>query len=305
MRAFTRPAAIAAMSLLVVVACSRAAGASPTTSPPPSDGPSSTPSSSPTGSPETAGAIVHPVGATDIVLRYDVGGGFVAPGFALSQTPVFTLYGDGRVVFKDLKAAPPPAAGSATPNPPLHTARLDEHQVQQLLTLALGPAGLATADAEYPNPHVADAPTTTFTIDAGGAKRAVAIMALGIGTPDAPDASGRAGFDLLATRLGNFGQDGTVPTDEYTPTRYRGILLEGFPGNPPASWPWTDVMPADFVAAGDPNALPTPSRVLTPAQVEALGVTPFTGGFQNLTLRGPDGKLYALAVRPLLPDESK
>jgi hypothetical protein len=40
--------------------------------------------------------------------------------------------------------------------------------------------------------------------------------------------------------------------------------------------------------------------------VAALGITPFQGGFQNLTLVGPDkSKLYSLALRPLLPDETK
>jgi hypothetical protein len=33
-------------------------------------------------------------------------------------------------------------------------------------------------------------------------------------------------------------------------------------------------------------------------------VTEFMGGFQNLVLTGPDGALYTMSVRPLLPDES-
>ena len=151
---------------------------------------------------------------------------------------------------------------------------------------------------------IADAPDTTFTIDAGGVDKTVRIQALGMDTPGVPDAPARAAFNLLAQRLGDFDRGGTVRTDEYVPEMYRGILLEGFPGDvPPSAWPWTDLGPADFVSKGDPNAFPTPTHTLTPAQVEALEVTPFTGGFQNLMLAGTDKKIYSLAVRPLLPED--
>jgi hypothetical protein len=39
-------------------------------------------------------------------------------------------------------------------------------------------------------------------------------------------------------------------------------------------------------------------------EVEGLGIDPFQGGFQGLTLIGPnDGKIYSFSLRPLLPDE--
>ena len=310
MRAFLRPAMLAALAV-VAAACGGATGsASPIASSPPSGGPSAEPSSAPSGSPSasptTVGAIEHSTSPTAIVLRYDVGGGLIAAGFSASQTPIFTLYGDGTIVFKNILAAPPPTVGSTTPNVPLRTARLSEDQIQQLLTLALGQAGLGTARTEYQNPLIADAPSTTFTIDAGGVRKTVNIMALGMDTPGVPDGPARVGFNLLAQKLGDFDQGGSIRTDEYAPEHYRGILLEGFAGDaPPTSWPWTDLKPADFVFKGDPNSFPTPARVLTPTQVEALGVTPFTGGFQNLVVQGPDAKLYAVAIRPLLPDESE
>ena len=54
----------------------------------------------------------------------------------------------------------------------------------------------------------------------------------------------------------------------------------------------------------DPNAFQLPARVLTVAEVEALGISPYRGGFQGLTLIGPaDGKPYSFSLRPLLPDE--
>ena len=63
---------------------------------------------------------------------------------------------------------------------------------------------------------------------------------------------------------------------------------------------------ADFVANGDPNAFQLPARVLTPEDVAALGIEPSAGGFQGLSLVGPDdGKPYTFSLRPLLPDEAR
>jgi hypothetical protein len=307
MRDFLRPAALAA-SVIVVVACgaSTASSAPPASQPPASGAPSGSPDGSPSPSTAGVGAIEHATGASDVILRYDVGGGLVPAGFFASQTPVFTLYGDGRVVFRNITALPPQAVGPATPNLPLRTARLSEEQTQEVLLLAIGQAGLGIARTDYPNPMIADAPSTTFTIDAGGVEKTVSIMALGMDTPGVPDGPARAAFNLLAQRLGDFDRGGTVTTDEYAPERYRGVLLEGFAGDvPPLAWPWSDVNPADFVPKGPADAFPTPTHTLTPAQVEGLGVTPFTGGFGNLMLEGPDKKVYSLAVRPLLPEDAE
>jgi hypothetical protein len=303
MRDFLRPAALAA---LVTVAAACGGASSATVSPGSSGPPSGAPSPTPSPSSGDADHIDHATGSTDVLLRYDVGGGFVAAGFSASQTPLFTLYGDGRIVFRNQQAAPPDAVGGATPNAPLRTARLSEEQIQETLRLALGQGGLGTARLDYPNPLIADAPNTYFSIDAGGVKKTVTIVALGMDSPDVPDLPARAAFNVLAQRLGDFDRGGTIPTDEFAPDRYRGILLEGFPGGaPPKAWPWSDVKPTDFVSKGDPNAFQTPMRVLTSAQVASLGITPFNGGFQNLILAGTDKKLYALAVRPLLPEETE
>jgi hypothetical protein len=42
---------------------------------------------------------------------------------------------------------------------------------------------------------------------------------------------------------------------------------------------------------------------MTPEEIEATGVTDAAGGFNGLLVTGPDGKLYSIAARPLLPDE--
>ena len=87
------------------------------------------------------------------------------------------------------------------------------------------------------------------------------------------------------------------------PTATAAILLEGQAGAPDQkAWPWPEVKPAEFVSNGDPNAMPLPARVMTAAEIEALGIKPFEGGFIGLPLAGPgDGKFYTLDRAPAAP----
>ena len=289
---------LVALSLLVA-GC--AAGPSATT--PPSTAPTATASPSGGG----FGAIEHATGPTDVLLRFEQGGGFVAPAFLATQAPTFTLYGDGTVVFRNPAQDPLPPIGSVVPERPFRTASLTEDQIQGVLEDALGPGGLGIARTDYRSDQIADAPTATFTIDAGGLRKQVSIYALGMDVQGSADAPARAAFQKLAERLQDFDRGGRFSTSEYAPGHYRGILMDGGPGVPGAkSWPWPDLEPGDFVANQDPNAFQLPSRVLAVSDVEALGISPYRGGFQGLTLTGPsDGKIYAFSLRPLLPDETK
>ncbi len=290
---------LAALSLLLVACGSSGAGASATAQPPASTTPSATASSG------GFGAIEHATGSTDLLLRFEQGGGFVAPAFLATQAPIFTLYGDGTVVFRNPAQDPLPPVGSVSPDRSFRTARLTEDQVQQVLEDALGRGGLGAARTEYLDNQIADAPTAAFTVNAGGINKRVSVYALGIDVQDSPDAPARAAFQRLAERLENFDQGGAFSTSEYSPERYRGILMDGQPGAPDARpWPWADLTPADFAPNPDPNSSQLPSRVLSVAEVEALGISPYRGGFQGLTLLGPaDGKSYSFSLRPLLPDE--
>ena len=101
-------------------------------------------------------------------------------GYSAAQSPIFTLYGDGTVIFRNPLKDAPAAQGSTMPFNPMRTAKLSEEQIVELLTLALGEGGLAVARPNYDNPMVADVGTTVFTVDAGGIKKAVSIMALGM-----------------------------------------------------------------------------------------------------------------------------
>jgi hypothetical protein len=195
--------------------------------------------------------------------------------------------------------------GSVVKANPLRTSRLSEAQVQDVLKLALGEGGLAAAKPQYNNMQVADAGTAIFTVDAGGLKKVVSVYALGIDNSQGPDAAAYAAFAKLAQTLTSIDKGGVVTAIDYQPTAYRGILMDGMAAPDTKAWPWKDIKPADFAPAADPNGLQFPHRVLTSADVEALGIDGFTGGLQNVSLTGPDGKPYQLSVRPLLPDETQ
>jgi hypothetical protein len=293
------------VGLLLAVALAACSGSGASSTPAATSGPSGPASS---GAPETPdfGAIEHATGATDVLLRFEEGGGFVMPAFLATQAPIFTLYGDGTIIFRNPELEQPQPVGDVFPMNPFRTARLSEDQIQDLLAYALGEGGLGVARPEYGNDLVADASTAVFTVDAGGVKKTVSVYALGFDDAGVPDAPARAAFGRLKDRLTNIDKGGTFATDEYIPERYRGILLEGQPGVPGAiPWPWPDIAPADFTANADPNAFQLPARVLTVDEVEALGIEPFTGGLQGVTLLGPDdGKAYSFSLRPLLPDEA-
>lgn len=301
MWSYARPAALAAL-VLIVVACG-SSGSNPSARP--SGAPSAGATSAPSTTPGGVGAIEHATGATDVILRVEQGGGFVAPSFLITQAPIFTLYGDGTVIFRDPFREPPPPLGHIYRSGPFRTVRLSEDQIQATLLRAIGEGGLGTARPTYENNMVADAPTTTFTVDAGGQHKTVSVYALGIGEDSSPDALPRAVFAKLAADLGNFDHGGSIPTQTYAPATYRGVLLDGGAGGPGAgTWPWPHLKPSDFVAPVDPNGFQLPVRVMTVAEVAALGVDGLEGGMQGATLIGPDGKFYSFALRPLLPGET-
>ena len=291
---------------VTLLACSSGAAQSQVPSTPPSSGPSAAPSEAPSGTP-VAGGVEHRTGATDILLRYDEGGGFMIAGYAASQSPPFTLYGDGTVIFRNGMLEGPAAQGSVMTFNPMRTAKLSEEQIQELLVLALGEGGLAAARPNYENNMVADVGTTIFTVDAGGIKKTVSIYALGFDDPSSPDAPARAAFKKLADRLADFDQGGSIATGVYTPDAYRAALIEspGMAAPDIRDWPWTDLTVADFKPDADPNGLSFPHRTMSTEEIDLLDVKDFEGGFNGLVLRGSDNKLYTVALRPLLPEDER
>ena len=283
---------------VVVAACSGGGASTP---------PSSDPSTAPSEAPSQAPGIAHPTGASDVILRYDEGGGFVMPAFVAANTPHFTLYGDGTVVVRDPAKEAPPAQGDTFRMNPLQIAKLSEDQIQEVLAFALGEGGLAAARPEYLNQMISDASTATFTLTTDDLQKTVAVYALGLEDPSGADGPARAAFKKLADRLVGMVEGGAIAATDYVPEQYRVTIFDAVGAVPSdlKTWPWADVALADFKPSADPDGPQFPHLTMTPEQVAELGITGFEGGFQNLILTGPDGALYTLAVRPLLPDEAE
>ena len=252
----------------------------------------------------SGGGLSHPTGVTDLILRYERGGGFVAPGFIATEAPTFSLYGDGTAIFRNPSDAGPVPDSSASPlirGVPYQIAHLSEARVQVLLAFALASGGLREAADHYDRP-IADAPTTVFTIDAGGVQKAVSINGLGIDVANGQDAAVLAKLTALATRLTGYGSE-VVDEQPWSPDRYRGILTDETDGSP-IPWPWPAILPTDFVRNAGQNAPPFPIRTMTPAEVARLPITDVEGGLQGVFLKAPSGgKVYSFRLRPLLPDE--
>jgi hypothetical protein len=238
----------------------------------------------------------------------EMGGGFVPIGYLVSQAPTFSLYGDGTVIYRSPQSPEPtPLAspfGEVIRSAPFRVGRLSESDVQDLLTFALDTGGLRVARDSYDPGNVADAGSTIFTIDAGGVRKTVTIVALEIGAwPTDDPAIPR--FVRLSDRLDALDIWGKLP-GTYSPLRYRTVLTDLQVDQPSEvhAWPWPDRKAADWTIPSDQGRPPFPSLLMTPAEVAAVGIPNPEGGYQNLMLRAPDGKVYAFAVRPLLPDET-
>lgn len=260
--------------------------------------PSPTSAPSPTGArpSPTASALSHATGATDVLLRYGVSGGYTVQAAALMRVvPRFTLLGDGTVISYD------PSEATAVAGAPLHRATMTEDQIQALLTFALDEGGLRSAAAKIEPPGiVADAATTSFTIDAGGIDRTVQVYALGTQSPPPNDTW--AELQALAARLGDVpalvAAGGATDAGRFLPTAYRAYLLPGDSAGIRSDWPWQDVAPEDFRVSDETTV---PSATLTVDQARALAAEPGAG--IAVPVVGPDRAPYDMVLIPLLPDQ--
>lgn len=251
------------------------------------------------------GPIAHPTGADEVILRYDVAGGFVPMEWAMVHVPRFTLYGDGTVIFVDTSIQPPRRGDGVVVESPIRTTVLDEEAIQELIAFALREGGLAIARERYENGMVMDAPTTTFELNADGDAKTVAAYALGLeGEPDA-DAATKALLVALTRRLDGFDPGGAAGSLPWAPLAYRAWLREDepTPGSIVRSWPWTAFGPGGFVVDDAPGSFGLPSRVVTAAEAALLAIDGIEGGMHGLVLAAPAGGTWSLVLRPLLPDE--
>jgi len=246
------------------------------------------------------GASVAPSGTADsqqVILQMDVCCGFVPEVVRQLSVPTFTLYANGTAIYR------PSTGGTIDAPPPLMQAQLSPDQVDALIGYALGPGGLAAADAVYDDRFVTDQNTTTFTIDADGVSKTVSAYALGFVAPEPrPNDAELARLAALANTLTNFDAvvaAGHVESSQvYQPTQYLAIVTpDTSDGTTPAStWPITD---AELVMPADGSAL---ILTLTPEQVSQVTTVP-SGGVGGLIYTTSDGQRVSVTIRPMLPGE--
>lgn len=291
---------------ILLVACSGvppAASPTPTSSPDPTGQPSASPSVSP--SPSFGGdQIQHPTGADELILQADSVGGFVPPDFIVTQMPYFSLYGDGTVILRpteDLGGR----VGAPGSLPRLIKAQMTEEQVQALLRFALGQGRLLDAREHYPQNSCADCQSAVFYVNAAGVDKTVMVDALG--SEMQMDQADRRGFEALAETLSTFeqralaGELGEVVM--YEPSQYLVAIIEATPEQgEPTEWPWSDVAVDDFVGQGETSW--RRDAILTSEQVAEVTEVP-SGGLMGRIVEDPDGKLWSIALRPLLPHEGE
>lgn len=251
------------------------------------------------------GAIEHPTGSDELVLRWEYQGGFVPLEYTLKRVPSWSLYGDGRVVVEGpmIEIYPAPAL------PNLQVRRLSEEGVQAILEAAKA-AGLMDGDATYDYRCITDAATTVFTTNAEGSTSVVSAYALmdamGGSCPDV-DVEARQALMEFEGKLGDLSwlPEGSIGAEEpFTADEVRIHVLpyQGDPELPqePVDWPLETALAA--FGAREPGGLEDARcGVVSGADLDALW--PLMRGANDLTPWSSGKAEYRLVLRPLLPDE--
>ncbi len=252
------------------------------------------------------GGISHPTGSGDLVLRWELVGGFVAPEALLSRVPAFSLYGDGTLITEGPQIEIYP--GPALPN--LQVRTVSEEGIQAILAAARD-AGLTRGDARYPYPCIADAPDIRLTVVAGGRTSVVSATGLGVGESACPNADLRARARLAAfwAKLGELDRwlpDGSIgPERPYTPRAFRVYVRPyAAPSEPgldqsPVRWP-----AGPLGASGEPVDLVRGVRCSVIDGQQTADVLAAARAANQLTPWVSSGRDFSVVFRPLLPDES-
>jgi hypothetical protein len=252
--------------------------------------------------------IDHPAGADQLILGVADTGGFVAPSTLLVRLPIFSLYGDGTQIEAgaETEIYPGPAL------PPILARSVSEAGIQALLQAAID-AGL-DHDARFTdlgNVGISDATTTVFTLTIDGVTHRTAVYALSMlaeQPPGMPDEEWRARQALsdLVTDLATL--DSWIPADSLgaaEPYLASGaeLLVSGYHPDdpltePPVAWP----LDVPLASLGD-RTLEPGMRCAIVATEDWTSLERDAETANDLTPWVEDGVRYAIAFRPLLPDE--
>jgi len=245
----------------------------------------------------------------ELVLRWGYEGGFTPPEHQLVSLPPFSLYGDGTIVRPgpQIEIYPPPAL------PALETLTVDESGVDAIVDAAFEAHLDSVSDlTEMGSVGITDAPETVFTLRARGVDRTVrvyALMDIGPSPPgmsDAEYAARRSLLDLVDAlgSLETWLPEGSLSEARtYRPAGSR-IYVSAYRGEPDLTqpeiaWPLAESL-ADL---GDDTG--TGFRCVASTGSEWRDrLAPAAEGANQLTPWRSEDRRYALAFRPLLPDET-
>jgi hypothetical protein len=217
---------------------------------------------------------------------------------------MFALYADGRLIVPGPQIEIYP--GPALPNLQMRT--VSSEGIRAIVAAAQA-AGLLGPDRRYDAIRVADAPTTTFTLEAAGARHVVSVQALGIepaqgGTPEETDA--RKKLEDLQSKLtdlqswlpaGSLGPEEPFATDE--------LRVYVFRYQPPQDLMEKTIdWPLGSFQGFDPLTGNAEIRCGAVSGSGLKAVLTAAGQANELTPWGADGERWTLVFRPLLPDES-
>jgi hypothetical protein len=250
----------------------------------------------------------HPGGASDLVLRVSTEGGFVPVDVLRGQIPGFSLFGNGTVITTgaQIEIYPGPALPSLIATP------LTDQGVQALIRAALD-AGLGkdARHVDLGDMAISDMPTTVLTLAVDGQTHETTVYALGAVSEQpggmSDDAwAARQALERFAAQVGDLRSwlpEGSVGEDApHAPSAMR-IFVSPYAGDPnllqePIPWP----LATDLATLGEATDQGDRCAVLEGADLDA--VLPLAERANTLTPWTSGGERYAIAFRPLLPDES-
>jgi hypothetical protein len=317
-RGMRRTNSLRALCLAVALPFALAAcGASQTASPDASGRPSASAS---TPRPEsTSSSAPHPTPLAEdpdaILLQFDATPDSIVDPFGDPNTdgigtgshlylpgPDFTLYADGRVIFRndeEERRNEPNLDGRSIIGPPLLTVRLSQEQVREVLDFAWEEGGLADALPVYSTGAVDLFVSGSFEMSAGDRHRRVFMHGL-FPDPGHPDPETRLRLLGLVEYLRNIDVRLGIEPEPWVPDRFWAglrVVDTSFVGGPLSEWPWPHIQPEGWVDG---------RRSLSPSEVAALGLGPLPGGYCCSLVAGPDGNDppftgYGISLAPALP----
>jgi hypothetical protein len=257
------------------------------------------------------GRIEYPRGSENLVLQVHSGGGFVPIVWHLREFPLFSLYGDGRVITQGPQIAiyPPPAL------PALLERRVSDEGIQAILKAARE-AGLQGAGRRFEVFEVTDLPTTTFTVVTEGQVHETAVYGLGevpddLAVGDRKERRTLFEFQSDLLDLESWLPEGSVSSDrpyEYdrltvfvVPVSEGGGDYGGDDQLEPSRKEWP--LPGSLSAFGEPMPNTPDVRCGTVEGADLKPVLAAAGEASVDTMWHSGGAAHLIVFRPLLPGE--